>query len=398
MATVTATKSAQSNMVETLEDRQMFSAMGTMNLIDAGVAPSLITSYTLNGVKDYADAGVSNWTRSATNPGTFAGSPTPGEKFGVFCLEPDQEFPSGTNVPYTVIDLDSDPTNGPMGAAKANAIRELWGRFRTAIGNDGTKAAAFQIAVWEIVTDSGRDLSTGVFRAGTANASEVAIKNQAQSWLNQLNGAGHKANLLALSSATDQDQVFEIPTLTPLQRGQAATIGFWHNKNGQALINSLNGGASATNLGNWLATNFPNLWGANAGPNNLAGKTNAQIAAYYLTKFNITGQKLDAQILSVAFATYATNTALAGNVAAKYGFKVDAMGTGSATINIGAGGAAFGVANNSNLSVWQILRATDQFSAGGTGASRFDIYNGNQALRNLANTIYSYINEHGDIL
>ena len=53
---MTATQSAQSNMIETLEDRQMFSAMGTMNIIDAGVAPSLITSYMLNGVKDYADA------------------------------------------------------------------------------------------------------------------------------------------------------------------------------------------------------------------------------------------------------------------------------------------------------------------------------------------------------
>jgi hypothetical protein len=208
MATVTATKSAQSNMVETLEDRQMFSAMGTMNIIDTGVAPSLITSYTLNGVKDYADAGVSNWTRSATNPGT----PTPGGKFGTFCLEPDQEFPSGTKVAYTVIDLDSDPASGPMGATKANAIRELWGRFRSTIGTDGAKAAAFQIAVWEIVTDSGRNLSSGIFRAGTANASEIAIKNQAQSWLNQINGTGPKANLLALSSPTDQDQVFEIPT------------------------------------------------------------------------------------------------------------------------------------------------------------------------------------------
>ena len=85
-------QSDQSCQLETLEDRQLFSAMGTMNIIDAGVAPSVITSYTLNGVKDYADAGVSNWTRSATNPGTFAGSPTPGEKFGVFCLEPDQEI------------------------------------------------------------------------------------------------------------------------------------------------------------------------------------------------------------------------------------------------------------------------------------------------------------------
>jgi hypothetical protein len=392
-----ASKSTPSCQLEALEDRQLFSAMGTMNVIDSGVAPSLITSYTLNNVKDYAYAGVSNWTRSATNPGTYAGSPTPGETFGTFCLEPDQEFPSGANVAYNVIDLESDPENGPMGAAKASAIRELWGRFRTAIGSDNTKAAAFQMAVWEIVTDTGRDLSSGVFRAGAGNAAEIAIKNQAQSWLNQVNGSGPKANLLALASPSDQDLVFEVPTLSPLQRGQTATIGYWQNKNGQALLKSLNGGPGATNLGNWLATNFPNLWGASAGANNLAGKTNAQIASYYVTKFNVRGQKLDAQVLSVAFATYVTNSNLAGNVAAKYGFKVNAMGTGSATVSVGTAGAACGVANNTNLSVWQILRATDQLSAGGTGASRFDLYNGNQALRNLANTLYTYVNEHGDI-
>jgi hypothetical protein len=392
-----ATKSKSSCQLEALEDRQLFSAMGTMNVIDSGVAPSLVTSYTQNNVKDYADAGVSNWTRSATSPGTFAGSPTPGEKFGTFCLEPDQEFPSGTNVAYSVINLESDPENGPMGAAKANAVRELWGRFRTAIGSDNTKAAAFQMAVWEIVTDTGRDLSSGVFRAGTDNAAEIAVKNQAQSWLNQITGTGPKANLLALASPTDQDLVFEVPTLSPLQRGQTATIGYWQNKNGQRLLKSLNGGPGATNLGNWLATNFPNLWGVNAGANNLAGKTNAQIASYYVTKFNVRGQKLDAQVLSVAFATYVTNSTLAGNVAAKYGFKVNAMGTGSATVNVGKAGSAFGVANNTNLSVWQILRATDQLSAGGTGAGRFDLYNGNQTLRNLANTLFSYINEHGDI-
>src|SRR5206468_2952479 len=43
--------------------------------------------------------------------------------------------------------------------------------------------------------------------------------------------------------------------------GQFGTIGFWHNKNGQALIKSFNGSASSTLLGNSLATNFANLFG-----------------------------------------------------------------------------------------------------------------------------------------
>src|SRR5262249_55198779 len=51
--------------------------------------------------------------------------------------------------------------------------------------------------------------------------------------------------------------------------GQTASIGFWQNKNGQNLIKSLNGAPNATQLGNWLAATFPNLYGAGAGPNNL---------------------------------------------------------------------------------------------------------------------------------
>jgi hypothetical protein len=388
-------KRSESCPIETLEERQLFSAMGTINVTDMGTHPGVVVTYTFNGAKDYAEAGVYNWTRSATNPGTYAGTPTPGQTFGAFCVEIDQDLPSSPNIGYTVTDLAA------LGAAKADQLKELWGRFHGSIGTDNTKAAAFQAAVWEIVSDTGKNVTAGAFRLDTSSASGAAVANQAQGWLNQLNGCGPKANLLEMSSPTDQDQLFEVPPCTPttkLRKGMTATIGFWQNKNGQALLNALNGRPSAKNLGNWLASNFPNLWGANAGANNLAGKTNAQVAAFYLTKFNVKGQKLDAQMMSVAFATYVTNSALAGGmVAAKYGFIVNMLGTANATIGVGSGGAAFGVANNSTLTVWQVLKSADQLSAGGSGASQFDAFNGNTSLRNLANTVFTAINEGGDI-
>jgi hypothetical protein len=396
---ISGTKAGGFVSMDSLEERRMFAALGTINVIDAGTGPSALVSYTVNGSADFADAGVFHWVRSATNPGTYAGIPLAGAKFDAFCLEPDQEIGSGANVAYTVVDLESAPPEGSrmMGASKADQVRELWGRFRTAVGTDGVKAAAFQIAIWEIVTDSGKDLAGGVFRADTSTAAGAAIAGQAQAWLNMVNGTGAKANLLAMSSGVDQDQVFEVPPTTPLAKGQTATIGFWHNKNGQALLKSLNGGANATQLGNWLASNFPNLWGAGAGPNNLAGKTNTQVAAFFTAKFKVTGQKLDAQVLGVAFATYVTNSSLAGTAASKYGFKVSAIGTGGATINVGKSGAAFGVANNTTITVLEALQGADRLSAGGTGATRFEIYNGSQGLRNQANVIFSLINERGDI-
>ena len=195
-------------------------------MIDAGTHPALVVNYTLNGSSDVAEAGVYNWTRSATNPGTYAGTPTPGQTFGGFCLEVDQEFTTLPNVAYTVTDLAA------LGATRTNQLKELWGRFRAAVGTDNTKAAALQMAIWEIVSDTGKNLGSGVFRADTSTATGAAVAAQAQSWLDAVNGTGPKANLLAMTSPTDQDQLFEVPPCTPkteLKPGMTATIGFWHN-------------------------------------------------------------------------------------------------------------------------------------------------------------------------
>jgi hypothetical protein len=177
----------------------------------------------------------------------------------------------------------------------------------------------------------------------------------------------------------------------PVGPGQTATIGFWHNKNGQALINSFNGGGTSTALSTWLATNFPKLYGAQAGANNLAGRTNAQVEAYYLTLFNVQDQKLNAQVLATALNVYATTSSLGGTAATKYGFTVTAAGLGASTWNVGASGAAFGVANNTTLSVSQILRAANERAVNGV------LYDGDTALRNKANTVFTGINEGGDI-
>ncbi len=210
------------------------------------------------------------------------------------------------------------------------------------------------------------------------------------------------SNILLIQGVKGVNNNFaELPSPTAaLHEGQTATIGFWNSCRGQALIKSLNGGCNSTQLGNWLATMFPNMYGAITGSHNLAGKTNAQIANFFLQLFSVKGQKLDAQALAVALAVYVTNSNLAGNVAASYGFIVNSIGTSAATFNIGSAGAAFNVADNTSLTIFEILQKTNEQARKGI---LWDL-NGNgtmsqieQVLRNLANTVFTNINETGDI-
>jgi len=211
------------------------------------------------------------------------------------------------------------------------------------------------------------------------------------------------------ASAAEDYNFAERPATTgQLTSGQTATIGFWQNKNGQNLLNSLTGGKNSTQLGNWLAATFPNMYGEAAGASNLAGATNAQVATFYkdqLFKDKKKGAlpgpaKVDAQTMAVAFAVYCTNSTLAGgNVAASFGFLVTESGVGAATINVGCAGAAFGVANYSNVAVIDMLLATNARTVNGilydaNGTRTID--STEQLLRTMANEIYTTINETGD--
>ena len=152
----------------------------------------------------------------------------------------------------------------------------------------------------------------------------------------------------------------EVPT-GPIGSGDTATIGFWHNKNGQALILALNGGPNATALATYLTTAYPNLF-----PKALIGTTNASVAAYYLTLFNQTGPKLAAQIMDTALSTYVTNSTLAGTVAASYGFNVSPTGTATRTFVDTSGGAALlGLTEGTAYTIADYLNAANANAVNG---------------------------------
>jgi len=146
-----------------------------------------------------------------------------------------------------------------------------------------------------------------------------------------------------------------VPLLVP---GDTATKGFWVAKTGQALIKSLNGGSSSTQLANWLAGNFQYIYGANAGQNNLTGKPNlamAQLAAKLASSKTL---KTDAHMLATALSVYVTDSDLAGNAGVKYGFNVSPTGTAAKTYNLGTNGlaAAVGLVNNTPYTVMELLQ------------------------------------------
>ena len=80
-----------------------------------------------------------------------------------------------------------------------------------------------------------------------------------------------------------------------------------------------------------------------------------------------------------------------GSVAAYYGFVVSGDGAGAAAWGVGPNGDAFGGANNTTLTVMDLLLATDYQAINGL------LYNGNAARRNEANGVYSALNQAGSI-
>lgn len=157
-------------------------------------------------------AGVFNWTRTG---GTHVGAPT--GNFTSFCIELNQNISTGNSYTYNVINLADAPNPGlpvpgvnGMGAAKASDIKKLWAAYRSSVVG-ATTAAAFQVAVWEIVyeTTSTYSVSNGSGNFYLTNAAGVVA--QANTWLSSLGSLTAEANLAALSNDDYQDQVVAVP-------------------------------------------------------------------------------------------------------------------------------------------------------------------------------------------
>jgi hypothetical protein len=210
-------------------------------------------------------------------------------------------------------------------------------------------------------------------------------------------------NRLANYAVTTTNGKLTINRNGTVVNGYTATIGFWANSQGQAMILAEGKTAAGKTLANWLAATYPRLFGASAGANNLTNKSNTDVLNLFLRLFNtpVNAMKLDAQILAVALGVYVTTDSLGGltkqadgsNLSAANGFTHTAGGLGSLAYDVTTNKAAFGSPANTVMTVNAIL-AQANANAVGTAAG-VTMYGNDAAKQRLALNVFEGINEEG---
>ena len=182
-----------------------------------------------SGVNAYAGIYMLNKTGGTGQGNFWLNGPV-----GSFCLEL-PEAPSSSTLTYDVVMTKEAPEpttflGGPMGAEKAEYLRELWGRFFDPLwvgsgpftNQQKSDAEAFTAAIWEIVYedlpespsmwDVTADGTTGELGFRCENADTTT----ANDWLHDLDGTGPKANLRVFSYNGKQDYIVEVPELATI--------------------------------------------------------------------------------------------------------------------------------------------------------------------------------------
>lgn len=158
--------------------------------------------------------------------GTGIGADFVGEHL-TYCTDIYQ-YVSSSYKTFDIVALDTAPNSSPMGMGRAQALYDVFSVYApmTLIsGIDNEFAAAFQIAIWEIVTDyndgvglSSINVDGGNFKLTKVNgsSSRTSAFNTHLADIFGTIGAGASTNLVALTNGGAQDQLFHIPAPGPL--------------------------------------------------------------------------------------------------------------------------------------------------------------------------------------
>jgi hypothetical protein len=370
-----------------------------------------------------------------------------------FAVAPDFEAPAdagGNNVydvTVTVTDGDGLTDSADVAVTVNNITATIGGTVFVDVDGDGSFDGGTEIGIDGVtVTLTGDSLATplvdvtsagglyaftvddefGTYRivetqpTGVDDGAEIAGSGAVSYTLNPDDGEGPLNDVIELTLGADADDSGQPDDATgwdftevgqAIQAGDTATIGFWRNKNGQRLIDQLD---ETGELTAWLEENFDNIFDSGE----LA--SHGGVGEFYKTMFfkkKLKGTpKVDAQFMAVALATFATSSNLSNGSASDYGFTVTETGIGTKVVNVGDGGEAFGVDDNSDMTIMTLLLATNRYTGTGAdlvydgaqdtdddgiadanGGSRGSLEDYEKLLRVLANEVYTAINEDGDI-
>jgi hypothetical protein len=157
--------------------------------------------------------------------------------FATFCTELTQHV---THDPaaYNCSPLAGAPLSGPMGETRAQAVRDLYAHAGDAqYTNDGSQAgsdfaAAFQLAVWEVVYDY-NGTSASLDRTGGSlkftghndnNLSSGVLATLAELFASV--GSNSAFNVYAVTNGCAQDQIVQaVPVPAPVLLGATGLIG-----------------------------------------------------------------------------------------------------------------------------------------------------------------------------
>lgn len=141
--------------------------------------------------------------------------PLAGQSFIAYCAD----VVKSDRVGLPATNYASGNLAAAFGATKANDFLKLASAHYTSI-NNATSSAAFQIAAWEILFESGNsyDLSNGSFKAVGGSAATSGALSSAQNWLDTLSSvtpsAQYTATLFHVDSG-NQDIVALLPVPEP---------------------------------------------------------------------------------------------------------------------------------------------------------------------------------------
>jgi hypothetical protein len=176
-----------------------------------------------NGVSGWA--GVYNFVNAS---GYLTGS------YGGFCIDINQDIYGGTTATWNVADLASAPVPGQnMGGLRSDLIRELWYNDYAKIGNSNSNAAAFQIAIWEIINETATNadgtlqlgMTGGTFSVSDSDTATLTTANQWLAGLDLHDNGPKYGGLIALENTTYQDYVTAVPAPPGLVLGGIALAG-----------------------------------------------------------------------------------------------------------------------------------------------------------------------------